>query len=157
MDKLYSAEQIADYFIHKAHSEGRTITNKKLQKIIYYAQAWSLVVRKKPLFEDDIEAWIHGPVVGRIYRKYKGYGFNNISETPKSVLKAPKSLEAFLDNIWLVYGERDADYLEALTHNEEPWQIAREGIDAKINSSNVISHESMIAYYSNLLKKSNKN
>lgn len=61
--KTYTAKQIAKYFIWRASRDGKKVSNKKLQKLLYYAQAWYLVYNKKPLFNDDIEAWIHGPAV----------------------------------------------------------------------------------------------
>ena len=33
------------------------MTAMKLQKLVYYCQAWSLVWQSKPLFPNDIEAW----------------------------------------------------------------------------------------------------
>lgn len=34
----------------------------KLQKLTYYAQAWSLAWDGRPLFADRVEAWANGPV-----------------------------------------------------------------------------------------------
>jgi uncharacterized phage-associated protein len=50
------------------------MSNLKLQKLMYYAQGFSLVLFNKPLFPERIEAWIHGPVIPAVYHKYKGYG-----------------------------------------------------------------------------------
>jgi len=60
------ADLIADYFIYKGKEENKPITNKKLQKLLYYSQAWYLVFNKKPLFKDKIEAWVHGPAIRTI-------------------------------------------------------------------------------------------
>ena len=151
MDKIYSAGQVAEYFIDKAHKEGRVITNKKLQKVIYYAQAWSLALRDKPIFKDQIEAWIHGPVVNSVYQKYKKYGFGTIEEKVDVEGLFTENEKKFLDNVWRVYGKKDAEYLELLTHNEEPWQLAREGVEQEKKSKNVISHKLMKIYYRKLL------
>ena len=48
-----------------------SMSHKKLQKLCYYAQAWYVTIKNKPLFEDDIEAWVHGPVVPSLYSQYK--------------------------------------------------------------------------------------
>ncbi len=71
-----SGQNIAEYFLWKASNESRPVTNKKLQKLLYYAQAWSLVLRDKKLFDDKIEAWIHGPAIRKVYLGYKEFGFN---------------------------------------------------------------------------------
>ena len=49
------------------------ISNLKLQKLIYYAQAFHLAIYELPFFDEDFEAWTHGPVCPEIYHKYKHY------------------------------------------------------------------------------------
>lgn len=148
-----SASDIAKYFIWKAISEGRAITNKKLQKLLYYAQAWSMVYDKKPLFKEDIEAWIHGPAIKSVYNKYKIFGFSSINENIKeSEIKDVPSRD-LLESIWTTYGKYDAQYLEQLTHNEEPWQKARQNLESSDSSNNVISLSDMQNYYGKVLKE----
>jgi len=148
-----SALDIAKYFIWKAKSEGKAISNKKLQKLLYYSQAWSMVFDGKPLFKEDIEAWIHGPAIKPVYDKYKKFGFNSIDEKISDAeIKGIPSLE-LLDSIWTTYGNYDAGYLEQLSHSEEPWQIARQNLDAADSSSNVISLTDMKNYYNRVLKE----
>ena len=65
-----TAERVADYIIRSAHESGELITNLKLQKLVYYAQAWHLALFDEPLFDDPIEAWVHGPVVSSLYSKF---------------------------------------------------------------------------------------
>jgi|ADGO01.1.fsa_nt_gi Uncharacterized phage-associated protein len=117
-------ETVADYFILKSDAENRVITNKKLQKLVYYAQAWHLVFTNKKLFNDPIEAWMHGPAVRSLWHKYKKYGYSPITEKPLRP-NIKKDAVALLDEVWRVYGKHDANYLEALTHSEEPWINAR--------------------------------
>lgn len=146
-----SAKVIAKYFIWKASKEGKKISNKKLQKLLYYAQAWNLVFHNKPLFKEDIEAWIHGPTVRSVYNQFKKFGFNPISITiDEKEIEALKD-DKVLNDVWEVYGKYDADYLETLTHSEEPWQIAREETEYDEISSNIITLDSMREYYSKRL------
>lgn len=154
--KVFSVQQIAQYFIWKANQEGRPITNKKLQKILYYAQAWSLVIRDNPLFKEKIEAWVHGPAVREIYSQYKKFGFNPIKEdiSKNKLTFVSPEVGKFLNEVWKVYGSKDAGYLEYLSHSEKPWQMAREGLDASKGSDNEITLESMREFYSNKLKLS---
>lgn len=146
----YSASLVAKYFIWKASTEGKKITNKKLQKLLYYAQAWYLALKDKPLFKEDIQAWVHGPAIVSIYNKYRSFGYKYIIEDidPKDLESLTK--DDLLEEVWKVYGKLDAEYLETLTHNESPWQNAREGLNAADASTNVISHKDMREYYKNL-------
>ena len=54
------------------------MTNKKLQKLCYYAKAWHLSLCDENIINEDFEAWIHGPVCPQLYQTYKGYGFDKI-------------------------------------------------------------------------------
>ncbi len=154
--KYLKATEVAEYFIEKAYSENDKITRKKLQKMLYYAQAWFLVVNKRKLFEEKIEAWLHGPAIYSIYQEYKSFGFLPIKkEIDKSLIsKIDEKQKGFLNQIWKIYGKYDADYLEILSHNEEPWQKARIGVAKFSASRNEISTTIMKKFYSDLLLKS---
>ena len=150
-----NAHLVADYFLYKGQQEKKPISNKKLQKLLYYAQAWSLVLCKEKLFKDKIEAWVHGPAIRNVYIEYKEFGFNPIQkeiETDK-INKIPEKIKKFLDKVWRVYGKLDAVYLEQLTHSEKPWQEARDGLQGHESSENVISIKSMRDFYSEKLKQ----
>ncbi|MFM6174756.1 MAG: Panacea domain-containing protein [Sphaerospermopsis kisseleviana] len=86
---LLTCFEVAKYFIRLAHETGSFISNLKLQKLVYYAQAWHLALFEQPLFNEDFEAWIHGPVVPELYHYYKKFGWRNISITA-----GKKSLES---------------------------------------------------------------
>lgn len=153
--KKMSALGVAEYFIDKANKDGKLITNKKLQKLVYYAQAWSVVLNNKPLFSDKIEAWVHGPAIKSLYVKYKDFGFNPIKKdiSPLKMKAINSKTKELLDNIWSVYGKLDAGYLELLTHSEKPWQDARAGLESHTSSDTEITIASMKSYYSERLKE----
>ncbi|MFM7886138.1 MAG: Panacea domain-containing protein, partial [Pseudanabaena sp.] len=68
-----TAYDVAAYIVDKQVSTtGSGIPAMKLQKLVYYAQAWSLVWDDKPLFSDRIEAWANGPVVPDLYESLYG-------------------------------------------------------------------------------------
>jgi len=150
-----NAKKVAEYFVWKAQGEKKAITNKKLQKLLYYAQAWSLVLNNKKLFNEKIEAWVHGPAVRDVYVEYKKFGFGPITKSVSTgeIAKIPDNAKNFLDQVWSVYGKRDAAYLEYLSHSEMPWQKAREGLDPHIGSENEISLRDMKEFYSSKLKR----
>lgn len=155
----FSALEIGMYFLYLGNKEKKPITNKKLQKLLYYAQAWSLVLRNdKKLFNDKIEAWLHGPAIPEVYHQYKSFSFHPIKvdldlELIKSI---HRSTGKFLNSVWNVYGKLDASYLEVLSHKEDPWQIARSGVGEFNPSDNEITLKSMKDYYSKMLKEIKK-
>lgn len=147
----YTYDEVADWFLSKG--EGK-ISPKKLQKLVYYAYAWTLTLLndsaddlRNKLFNDaHFEAWIHGPVIRDLYNEYSEYGFNNINEL-KNRPKFTSDVEDVLNQVWDVYGEYSADQLESMTHQESPWKNARKGVSPLDRSSNLISDEDMFNCY----------
>lgn len=158
MSKQYSALCIAKYFLYKSNGSRYSISNKKLQKLLYYAQAWHTVFKDKPLFKDTIEAWIHGPAIRSVYNEYKKFGFFNINNdiNLSDIECIKEDTKTLLDDVWKIYGKYDANYLEQLTHSETPWQDARGALDAEMNSTNEINIDSIKSYYKSLLESVTK-
>lgn len=146
---------IADYFIHKNSKDKKGLTNKKLQKLLYYAQAWNLVLNNGKMFDDNIEAWIHGPAIPRVYLKFKEFGFKDIAKEIGNVdfSNLSNKEKSVLDAVWEIYGKYDGDYLELLTHSEEPWQEARKKSHEYESSNEIISTEKMKEYYGRQIQK----
>ena len=147
--------RIAEYFLHKANEKGKQLTNKKIQKLVYYAQVWSMVINEERLFSEDIEAWVHGPVVPSLYKHFKGFGFNPVTLTNTAEDQRNLSHEQLqlLDEVWDVYGKYDAEYLEVLTHSELPWQKARENISEVEHSDSVIDMETAKTFYTEKMER----
>ena len=115
---------VADYFLAKTEEDaGDTISNLKLQKLVYYAQGFALAILGHALFEEKIEAWQHGPVVPELYQKYKSYGAGGIP-MPEHVdySKFSKDVQKLLDDVYYVYGQFSAWKLRNMTHEETPWK-----------------------------------
>jgi len=155
--KIDELTAVTEYFLFLAEKCKRKLTNKKLQKLLYYAQAWSLALTGQTIFNEPIEAWIHGPVVPSIYRRFKKYGFGLIEDAGSEDLLSLKGIKSVLDEVWRVYGKYDAGYLELLTHSEDPWIFARNDLDTKKASKAVISIDSMLHFYTTLLNKYSSN
>lgn len=155
IEKKLKAIEVAEYFISRAKEEKSILTPKKLQKMLYYAQAWFLVFENDKLFDEKIEAWLHGPAIGLIYQEYRNFGFTAIRKeiNIEYLNKISPSVKTFLSNVWKIYGKYDANYLEILSHNEEPWQKARENVGEFSASNNEINIELMKEYYTKLLPK----
>ena len=73
----YLVEQIANQLLINAADSGELMTNMKLQKMLYYQQGFHLAYFETPLFDEDIEAWMYGPVVPSMYEKYKEFGLKS--------------------------------------------------------------------------------
>jgi uncharacterized phage-associated protein len=144
-------QKVADYFIGHAHQKKQIITNKKLQKLTYYAQAWNLALNDSKLYDEPVEAWIHGPAIRVLYNKYKKYGFMGIADQA-TVPTFGKKEQEVIDDVWDIYGKFDADYLETLTHNEQPWIVTRGNADDNQPTDIIISTDLMKAFYRGLLK-----
>jgi uncharacterized phage-associated protein len=154
---MRSAFDIASYLLSKSREVCiGSITPLKLQKLLYYSQAWSLVLRKKRLFREDLEAWIHGPVVPHVYQIFKRYGFLELL-SPFSTESLELDETRILDEVLKTYGMRSAKFLENLSHSEYPWVRAREGLSPIQKSRKKISLKDMMIYYSQFLGRDQKN
>jgi uncharacterized phage-associated protein len=134
---------------------GDPITNLKLQKLLYYAQGWILALADRPLFDDRIEAWPHGPVVPPVYGEFKKWQWNPIAENPGVPELLAPNIIAHLDEIMQVYGVLTAFHLERLTHKEEPWLEARKGLAPDAPCNEIIKPESMRRYFKAQLSDGN--
>jgi uncharacterized phage-associated protein len=144
---MYSAQDIAKWFLCAVDRDsGDSITHLKLQKLLYYAQAWSLVLLDKPMFKEEIQAWTHGPVVPEVYEKYSMHGHNEIPK-PEQCPIISKEYEDVLEEVMKTYGIYQAKYLEMLTHSEKPWIEARGGLPLEARCEQVISLKTMKQYY----------
>lgn len=158
MSKVTS-DQVADYILWTACQKGDLITNLKMQKLIYYAQAWYLALYGEPLFDAEFQAWVHGPVQPSLWRRFKDARWEPINCDPyydeDSNAEIPEDVRDHLDEIITVFFDYSAYRLERMTHDEAPWQHARGILASDEPSTQVISHEDMKQYYSSLLAKSN--
>jgi uncharacterized phage-associated protein len=125
------------------------ITTMKLQKLVYYSQAWSLVWDDKPLFNEQIEAWANGPVIPNLYECHQSEfkithlpkgDFNNLTPTERETI----------DEVLKFYGDKSSQWLSDLTHKEDPWVNARKGLANGERGSSTITHAAMAEYYGSL-------
>jgi len=136
---------VAQYILQERSS----MTTMKLQKLVYFCQAWSLVWDEEPLFNQEIEAWASGPVVRELYDAHKGkFELSSLNRgEPEHLSQGQKDT---IDAVLEYYGNQSAQWLSDLTHIEEPWGSARTGIPDGVPCTNEISHASMHEYYSSL-------
>ena len=148
------AEKIALYII----DSNRGITNLFLQKILYYIKAIGKLLVENPIITDECEAWRFGPVFPNIYEKYKNFGKQEIIldlpvDYAKNLLtKEEKQVTDFVLNTFGIY---NIWFLKDLTHMEEPWLSARNGIDEEAASNNPIDDNLIDDYFEKINKKYN--
>lgn len=119
---MISVKKVADYFLSLVREdEGDLMTNLKLQKLLYYAQGFHLAMYGKPLFDKKIEAWIYGPVVPYVFKKYKEYGNNAIPSNRDGVDGIDDETKALLDEVYTVYGQFSASALRDIVKSEAPY------------------------------------
>ena len=138
-----NATIVGQYFL----SKNQDLTDIQIQKLVYYAYSWYMVLHNvKKIFDEQPEAWIHGPVFRSLFNKMKDYKrFLNFDEAEKM----GESNSEFLDKIFDVYGKYSGNELEKMTHSELPWQEARRGLGAYEHSQNKIKDADIIKCYGN--------
>lgn len=152
--KMPNIFDVANYFISKSRNKlENPMTPLKLQKLCYYAQAWSLVWDKKELFSDDFQAWVHGPANYKIYKKYdyvtKDGIIKKVDHGFRIEIFTKEQIET-LEEIWTAYGKYSGDYLEQLTHQERPWKETRGNLPPGMGCDRIITKKLMKEFYSKL-------
>lgn len=152
--KPYDVNLVADYVILRLNSDEKVnLINLKLQKLLYYLQAWSLGINQKPFLTCSFEAWVHGPVSRELYDRFKSshslYSFITVSdvvnENPETAIEQDdiEFINYILDN----YAGYSGAEMESMTHKEAPWLEARRGYAPMQSCDNTISEETMQNYY----------
>ena len=147
MENPHSASDVAAYVLQK---QGR-MSAWKLQKLLYYCQAWSLVWDSKPLFREKIKAWDNGPVVPQVYHEHRGKYtvlLGDVGGKPDGF--SDDEIET-MDMVLLYYGNKPGWWLSDLSHAEDPWKEARFMGERCDDNSPEITHESMRSYYESVL------
>ena len=150
MTDALSPSLTADFLLVESRERGEVLTNLKLQKLLYYADGWFSVVNGRPLFAEDFQAWVHGPVLPSQYRRFKEFQWRPIELDVLRPVGLAKEIVAHLEEIVDVFGSETAVALELMTHREPPWLEARAGLPADAPSNAIISKQTMKAYFQSL-------
>jgi uncharacterized phage-associated protein len=147
-EKSVSVLDVASYILEKQPKKN-PLTAWKLQKLVYYCQAWSLVWDEKPLFKEKILAWANGPVVKELYSQHKGMYY--VKELSKGTLRnLSANQKDTIDHVLKAYGDKSAQWLSDLTHRELPWIEARHGLNPGERGEVEIQLATMDEYYSSV-------
>lgn len=144
---MYKAIDISRWFISFVDkNHGDLITNLKVQKLLYYAEAWSQVFYNRTLFEEDIQAWAHGPVVPEVYHAFKNRGLEPL-ELDRALEKLDDEALEILEEVQSIYGELTAKSLEIMTRQDTPWLRARNGLSEEAVCNTVIPKHEIKEFY----------
>lgn len=142
---MSSVHDVAAYILSRLG----TLPAMKLQKLAYYAQAWTLVWQDRPLFEDKIEAWANGPVVPELYSRHRGQ--YRVSEWKWGHVEQLSEMDRnAVDAVLAFYGDKGSQWLSELTHSEAPWIDARKGLAPGERGNQEITFAAMAEYYGSL-------
>jgi uncharacterized phage-associated protein len=153
----YSAITVANAFLTLARRENKTLTNMKLQKLVYIAQGFSLAMLGRPLFRNPIHAFQYGPVIPFLYEELKRYGNGSIANLipiPDGEdaidVDDPTCIEAtIIRGVWERYGTLSAVQLSNITHQPEtPWSKVWNKKNYEVIPNGLIQN-----HYLNLLEK----
>lgn len=152
-----SANAVADYVLGLIDPDaGDSITNLKMQKLLYYVQGWHLALLNRPAFRERIEAWAKGPVVPTLWRRfYDDSNWGVIDPTKlktKPMKELPGDTRHVIDDVWFRYGDFQGSQLQHMTHKEDPWVDARADALPGERSSAVITNDAMKKYFKSRLK-----
>ncbi len=146
------AMSVAKEFVRLGLEDKRNdpLIHRRLQKLLYYAQAWSLVVRQSEMFPETVEAWRDGPVIKDVYEAMPEEAHEN-RQLELGMFKGDYALDAeeskFVRSVWTAYKHLSANGLADRTHEEDPWKDARGDLDEDAHSNAVISVEAIAAYF----------
>lgn len=132
------------------------MSHLKLQKLVFYCDAYSLAYFGKPLIEDNFEAWVHGPVCRRLYDSLKDKSklYSDVAYTSdgddadKEFASLTFDQQSLINNILSQLSSWSSFELEASTHQEDPWKNARKGYNEADKCSVLIKKDEMKEYYS---------
>ncbi len=150
-NQFANCKHVATWILnHVDRGSGEAITHLKLQKLVFYVEAWFLANFDRPLFQ-DAQAWTHGPVFRSIYNKYKGSQWEALPS--ERVVKFSSELEGFISAVYEEYGQFSAKRLERMTHEEDPWKITRGDLPLEARCDDPIDKLLTRNYYAQRLGK----
>jgi uncharacterized phage-associated protein len=151
---LIDSNHLVNYILMK----GGAMSHLKIQKVLFYIQAYHLAYFDKSIVEDDFQAWVHGPVSRKIYDSAKDLSILHTElkfilekdeQSPIDIINnslTVSQIELVNDVIDELKGLSGLQ-LENMTHSEEPWLYARRGYESGERCAVIIPNELIKDYY----------
>lgn len=133
----HSPSIIANAFLHASQARGIKLDHLKLQKLVFFAHAWSLALHGQSVVDERPQAWTFGPVFDSIYQRLGGTKgrvtqllktFNPSSGKHEGLIPAPNETPVWdmVHQVLERYGHLTAQDMSALGHEPDgPWDAAR--------------------------------
>lgn len=142
------AQILADYILQKYG----TMSHLKLQKLIYYCDAYHLAYFDEELIPQSFEAWVHGPVCRDVFNNLKDFSvlhsdINSESEKINITEKISSEQLEIITDVLNELSKWTGLELESATHREQPWIDARKGYAPSDRCEVKISKETMRDFY----------
>lgn len=153
---------VVDYIVGQFADEEGSLSILKLQKLLYYVQAWHLAFGRGPFFAGRFQAWVHGPVSREVYDRFKDTHslFSTVGERDIRSSFNPNALPTeardHIDEILEAYGKFSGVQLENMTHEEFPWVQARGTLKPFERCETEIEEGLMREFYGKLLKEASQ-
>ncbi|NIG54616.1 Panacea domain-containing protein [Chitinophaga sp. Cy-1792] len=171
---MYKVETIANYFIEKGIAVEDPLDQLRLQKLLYYAYGWGLVMSdREKLFDAPIQTWQCGPIIFKLFHMLKRYGMAELDEpiyrfenssfnwllinfTPRRLnprKERDKRIMGFLDSIWQAYsGMEPSKLAKTLVDKGTPWDKLRKKY-GRVPNGTLIDDQMLIDYFLPLKEK----
>lgn len=135
---MYDVLDVARYIINYSYEKNYGCSNLKLQKLLYFVQAYFLITKNRPLFPNEIQAWDFGPVVPDAYTEFKRFGSGDIPyvsyyySMPDGHLSSlqthqydpdliDKKTRRLINDVIDNFKDYSSTALVTLTHHQAPW------------------------------------
>jgi uncharacterized phage-associated protein len=158
LENLFSVSDKMLQVISYVFESLEEVTPLMLQKLLYFVQGLSYALCGKPMFEENCEAWVHGPVYTEVYDLFKDFKYNPIDDARFALFEGTEAEltpneKKIIDLVVNTFGLYGGKTLEKITHNEEPWKKARKGYADNIPSNELLTKESIEDYFVSIDKK----
>ena len=152
IDSLFSVSEKMLRVIAYLFERLEEVTPLMLQKLLYFIQGIHLAMYGYPIFDEDCEAWAHGPVYPEVYELFKDFKYNPIDDARFALLEGTEEVltdkeRRVIDLVTNTFGIYGGKVLERITHSEEPWKRARRGYADGIPSNELLSKNEIMNYY----------
>lgn len=152
LDNLFSVSEKMLRVIAYVFERLEEVTPLMLQKLLYFIQGLSLALRGTPMFKEDCQAWAHGPVYPEVYYLFRDFKYNPIEDARFALFDGATDLltddeKEIINLVVNTFGVYGGKALERITHNEQPWKLARRGYGDTIPCNAELSKDSIKEYF----------
>lgn len=133
----YRALDVAKYVINYEHSQGREVSNLRLQKLLYFIQVLVIVETGGPCFPDEVQAWTVDPIIPNVYHIFKIFGSWDIKEKEETTLIEDKIAD-YIKEMVDYCKDFPTSQLVEITHKQSPWiQARKRGLKSVITTNSL--------------------